>query len=640
MLVGLMARPAPAQSGAGSTEWPVYGADKAATRFAPLDQITAENVARLERVWRWDSPDAAITAGDRRRRPGNFKATPILVGGRLYISTPMNQVAAIHPGTGETIWVHDPKAYERPGGGGSGFQHRGVAYWRDGDDERIFIATRTRQLVALNARTGEPIEGFGQGGWVDLGKGLGREIEETQLGFSAPPMIVRDTIVLGSLTPDEASNPDVPPGFVRGFDVRTGRPKWVFHTIPQKGEYGNETWEGESWKATGATNVWTMMSGDEELGAVYLPTATPANDFYGGHRLGDNLFAESIVCLNAETGRRVWHFQAVHHGLWDYDFPAAPILVDITVEGRRIKALAQVSKQGFTYVLNRVTGEPVWPIEERPVPQSTVPGERTSPTQPFPTKPPAFERQGITEDDLIDFTPELRQEALEFVSRFRLGPLFTPPALVGEDGYGGVIQLPGAAGGANWGSAAVDPETGVLYVQSATQPSVAGLVQPDPSRSSFRYRRGSHWMLPPRPSGLPLTKPPYGRVTAIDLNRGEILWQAPHGDGPRDHPKLAHLNLPPLGAPSNTWLSNSGPVVTRTLVFYSHVEVTPDGGHSPTNWWLYAYDKKTGDVRLKQRLELPPFAVPMSYIFEGRQYLVVAAGGGAQPAAVLAYALP
>ena len=472
------------QSGASSGEWHFFAGDSGSTRYSPLDQITAANVGDLELVWRWDSPDEEIAKQQgRRARIGFFKCTPLMVNGVLYASTPTSLVAAIDPAAGETIWLHDPKAYERRG---RTSQHRGVGYWADGEDRRIIIATGTRQLIALDAETGKAITTFGDGGWVDLGKGLGRIISEPQLAFSAPPMIVGDTIVLGGLVPDEASNLSVPPGHVRGFDVRTGEQKWIFHTIPQEGELGNGTWEEGSWETAGAANVWSMMSADPELGYVYFPTGTPTNDFYGGHRLGDNLFAESIVCLNAETGERVWHFQGIHHGLWDYDFPAAPILVDIKVEGKEIKALVQVSKQGFTYVFDRVTGEPVWPIVERSVPQTDVPGERTSPTQPFPTKPPPFERQGITEDDLIDFTPELRREALEFVAKYRIGPLFTPPALTNEDGTGGTIQLPSAAGGANWGSAGVDPETGILYVQSATGPSVAGLIVPDAARSTFR----------------------------------------------------------------------------------------------------------------------------------------------------------
>jgi quinoprotein glucose dehydrogenase len=410
-------------------DWPYYAGTLGSARYSPLDQITPENVVNLERAWKWDSADEALREKNPRLRAGYFKITPLVVDGVMYTSTALSQIAAIDPGTGETLWVHDPEAYLRPGARRM-YQHRGLAYWTNGTKRRIVITTGTRQLITIDAETGKRDMIFGTDGWVDLGKGFDPPIIETQLYYSAPPLIVRDTIVVGGSMADEASNPGLPRGNIRGYDVETGDHKWTFNTIPVAGEYGVETWENDSWVNTGAANAWSMMSGDEELGYVYAPTGTPANDFYGGHRLGDTLFAESIVCIDVESGERVWHFQAVHHGLWDYDLPAAPILLDITVNGESIKALAQVSKQGFTYVFDRVTGDPVWPIEERPVPQSTVPGERTSPTQPFPTKPPPFELQGLTEDDLIDFTPELRQEALDFVKNYTMGPLFTPPSLI------------------------------------------------------------------------------------------------------------------------------------------------------------------------------------------------------------------
>jgi len=635
----LAAATAPAQEGAKHGEWPTFSADAGSTRYSPLSQIDATNVARLEPAWRWECVDAGIVKLAQGMRIGYFKSTPLMVNGTLYVTTPMNQVAALDPGTGETLWVFDTKAYEGNGRKGPS-QHRGLAYWSNGPEKRVFIATGGRRLYSIDADTGKPDQRFGDRGWIDLGKGFDRPVNESQLRFSAPPAVVGNTLVLGCLLPDEASNPDIAPGHVRGFDARTGAQKWIFYTIPHAGEPGNETWEDNSWESAGAANVWSMISTDPKLGYVYCPTGTPANDFYGGHRPGDNLFAESVVCLNAETGERVWHFQGVHHGLWDYDFPAAPILIDITVEGKRVRALVQVSKQGFAYVLDRVTGEPVWPIEERPVPQTDVPGERTARTQPFPTKPPAFERQGITEDDLIDFTPALREAALEFVNKYRLGPLYTPPAIAKSTGEGATIQLPGAAGGANWGSAGVDPETGRLFVQSATQPTFAGLLEPDQNLSAFRYKRGGPWMLE-GPNGLPLTKPPYGRITAIDLNRGEILWQVAHGDGPRDHPLLKDLNLPPLGWGSNTFLSGSGPVVTKSLVFFSHAPVNnATGAYIKDEAALRAFDKDTGAVIWEEKLPLLPYGVPMTYMHGGRQFLVVATGGMDQPAALLAYALP
>ena len=639
ILSALLSGPtAHAQQGAKNGEWHFFAGDPGSTRYSALDQISPANVDRLELAWRWDSVDDRIKDVAKRVRPGYFKNTPLMIDGLLYITTPLNQIAAVDPGTGETLWVSDPKIYEgdvRRGGS----QHRGIGYWTDGIDHRLIIATASRRLIVYNAKTGETYPDFGDKGWVDLGKGFDMEIDPRQLRYSAPPMIVGDNILLGCAMPDEASNPNIAPGHIRSFDVRTGTQKWIFYTIPRPGEVGNETWEEDSWKTSGAANNWTMMTADHELGYIYVPTGTPANDFYGGHRPGDNVFAESIICLNADTGERIWHFQGVHHGLWDYDFPSAPILVDITVDGKPIKAVAQLSKQGFTYVFDRRTGEPVWPIEERPVPQSDVPGEKTSPTQPFPTKPPPFEHQGISEDDIIDFTPEIRADALEYARKFRLGPLFTPPAVIDDDGFGGTLQLPSAAGGSNWGSAGFDPETGRLFIQSAKIVSVAGVMKPDPNLSTFRYKRGGPWGTSP-PNGLPLTKPPYGRITAIDLNKGEILWQVPHGAGPKDHPMLKDLDLPDLGWPSNTFLSASGPVVTKSLVFYSHAATDPGtGAYLKEHAYLRAFDKDTGEVLWEEHMPLLPYAVPMTYMYEGKQYIVVAAGGAGQPAAVFAYAL-
>ena len=403
--------------------------------------------------------------------------------------------------------------------------------------------------MAIDAHTGEPVGGFGVNGVVDLlpdrgAAHFGRQVNPRLLTHSSPVAVVGDVVIVGSIVHDGAVRREAPPGHVRAFDVRTGELRWIFHTIAQEGEPGVETWENESWRYTGNTNVWSMMAVDPELGRVYLPISTPTNDFYGGHRLGDNLYAESIVCLEAATGKRLWHFQAIHHGLWDYDLPTSPNLVDITVDGRRIRALAQVSKQGFTYVLDRVTGEPVWPIEERPVPVSDVPGERAAGTQPFPTKPPPFERQGMTEDQLNDLTPELLAEAKTILAGFRSGPLYTPPSL-----GSGTIQLPGAGGGANWPGAAFDPETATLYVPSSTQPSVHPLSQPDQARSDLAYV-GSFLAGARGPRGLPLVKPPWGRVTAIDLDRGEHLWMTPNGHGPGEHPALAGLQLGMLGGGS------------------------------------------------------------------------------------------
>lgn len=623
-------------------EWRHYGGDTASSKYTPLDQIDAGNVQQLEPAWTWQSPDNELSGTVTRQRPSYFKATPLMVNGKLYTSTGLNLVAAIDPATGETLWRFDPKAYDQGGRpANSGWQHRGVSYWESGDDRRIFIATGLGELIALNADTGEVIPGFGDNGRVDLQAGITSSEQERRLiGYNSPPAVVNNTLVVNCTVADGVRTIAMPTCHVRGYDAVTGEQKWIFHTVPQAGEPGVETWEDNAWEYTGNTNSWTLSSVDLELGYVYVPTGTPSNDYYGGHRKGDNLYAESLLCIDADTGELVWSFQGVHHGLWDYDFPAAPNLVDITVDGKKIKAVAQVSKQGFTYVLDRVTGEPVWPIEEKPVPQSDVPGEKTSPTQPFPTKPPAFVRQGISEDDLIDFTPELKAKALKIVENYRLGPLFTPPSLA-QDGKQGTIQIPSAAGGANWGGAGVDPETGYLFVQAANQQSYAVLRKGDPEKGQPDYMGGGRAPDISSLDGLPLTKPPYGTITAIDLNRGDIAWQVAHGDGPIDHPAIKHLNLPPLGNSSHSFLSSGGPLVTKTLLFVNQVQREFDSpAFSKTEFFLRAFDKATGEVVWEHKMDVPPFGTPMSYLYQGRQYIVVATGGAGTPAQLVAYALP
>jgi quinoprotein glucose dehydrogenase len=606
----------PAAAGA-STDWPSFGNDPGNTRYAPLEQIDRTSFPKLEIAWRWTSASQRVAAENPRVKPGQFKAVPVVVDGLLYVATEVSQVVALDAGTGEVVWEHDPRAYEAGRPANVGFQHRGVAYWSDSERRRIFVATHDRRLISLDARSGVPDPAFGDGGEVDLLPGdgeerYGRRVNERLVTHSSPPAVVADTVIVGSIVHDGATRQAAPPGHVQAFDARTGALRWVFHTIPQEGEHGVATWEGESWRTAGNTNVWTMMAVDEELGAVYLPVSTPTNDFYGGHRLGDNLFAESIVCLDARTGERRWHFQAVHHGLWDYDFPTAPNLVDITQGGERIPVLAQVSKQAFTYVLDRRTGEPVWPIEERPVPPSDVPGERASPTQPFPTRPAPFDRQGTSEEILIDLTPELRAAALETARRFRLGPLFTPPSI-----GNGTLALPGAGGGANWQGAAVDPETAVLYVPSMTAPGVNPLIEPDAARSDLRYV-GSFFAGARGPQGLPLVKPPWGRVTAIDLDTGEHLWMTPNGFGPRSHPALAHLELGPLGG------GYGAPLVTRTLLF-----VTQQRGRGEENTpRINVFDKQTGELLGHVPLPADPHGNPVTYLDGGKQFLVVAVGGG------------
>ena len=498
------------------------------------------------------------------------------------------------------------------------------------------------QLVALDAVTGRPVPDFGDGGVVELRLGLGRELDliDAPIGSSSPPIVVDDVIVVGSALRSGSSPPsrENPPGHVRGYDAFTGELRWTFHTIPQPGEYGHETWEDGSWEYTGNVAVWTALSADPDLGHVYLPVELGTGDYYGGHRLGDNLFSQSIVALDASTGQRVWHFQTVHHGIWDYDPPAAPILADLVVDGREIPAVALITKQTFTFVFDRRTGEPVWPIEERPVPQTDVPGERTAPTQPFPTKPPPYDRQGVDPADLIDFTPELRAEAEEILAQLHYGPLYEPPTVPVEGGTQGTLMVPGSLGGANWPGGALDPESGYLYVQSATGPSVISLIN-EPEVSDMDYIRGGGLRLRQGggPQGLPLFKPPWGRVTAIDLNRGEIAWQVPNGDAPdyvKNHPALEGIDVGRTGRQDR-----GGLLATSTLLFAGEgggmFATFGSGGNR-----FRAHDKATGEIVAEIELPANQTGLPMTYMHEGRQYIVVAVGARRHPAELVALALP
>jgi len=654
---------------AAAGEWRTYGGDLKSSKYSPLTQISADNFGTLKVAWRWKSADGFLSRtipgrGEvwassrvifdelnkqnpklwRDQQPpilGNFKATPLMVRGRLFINMPTSIGAAIDAKTGETLWIYNPKSYEAGTTTMSArWNQRGVAYWADGNDERVYWGTGDGYLVAVDAKTGVPVDSFGDHGRVDLMQGLpfaerGKRDWLNALTYSvqSPPIVVRNTVVTPASISSYNNIKEQIPGWTRGWDTRTGKLKWTFHTIPRPGEFGVETWEGDSWSFTGKVSGWSIFSADEELGYLYLPLNTAAPDYYGGQRPGNNLFAESLLCLDAETGKRVWHYQFVHHGLWDYDLPAAPNLLDITVNGRRIKAVAQVTKFGALFTFDRVTGEPVWPIEERPVPPSDVPGERAARTQPFPTKPAPFEAQGLSNDDLIDFTPELRAKALEIVKNFRIGPLFTPPSLLVQGGNQGTLGRPAPGGGANWSGAAVDPDTNILYVPSRNSLGIFKLEAPAPDqKSNLRYMEARGGMNPTMPDGLPLFKPPYSRMTAINMNTGEHVWMVPlgNGDNIRNKPQLKDLNLPPLGGDSST----SGPLLTKTVLISA---LTTGGRNNGPR--LVARDKATGKEIASVDLPGAPIGTPMTYLVDNKQYIALTVAGRPVPELV-AFSLP
>jgi quinoprotein glucose dehydrogenase len=631
-------------------EWPTYGGDLANSKYSPLDQVTAANFGSLKIAWQMKSPDGflSMTLPDgtewssdskaifdelnrvdpKRWRDGqppfvqNYKVTPLMVGGTLYVNTPSSVGAAYDARTGALKWVYNPKSYEAGTTTMSlRWNQRGVAHWRDGNDERIYWGTGDGYLIAVDAKTGRPVPGFGTNGKVDLMDGLPRAkrgqrdyLNALTYSVQSPPIVVNDLVITPAAISSLIKTKEQIPGWIRAFDARTGKVRWTFQTIPPKGEFGSDTWADGSNEYAGKVTVWTLMSADEELGHVYLPTNTTAPDFYGAHRLGHNLFAESVVALDVNTGRRVWHFQTVHHGLWDYDNPAAPNLLDITVNGTRIKALAQITKQGYVYTFDRVTGKPVWPIDEKPVPPSDVPGEKASPTQPIPSKPAPFEYQGSHVNDLADFTPEIRAQAEKAIQGFRTGPLFTPPSLEGT------IARPGTTGGANWGGAAVDPATGMIYIPSRNAYSVMRLAKPDASLDSNLLYMQTPGRNPAMPDGLPLFKPPYSRMTAIDMNSGNHAWMVPTGMGERirNNPRLKGLNLPPLGGDSNF----SGPLLTKTLLIFALTTGGSKGGPR-----LVAYDKASGKELASADLPGAAIGTPMTYLLDGKQYIAITVQG-------------
>lgn len=644
-------------------EWRHYGADLANTHYSPLEQVNAGNFNRLQVAWRFKTDNLGPS------REGQLESTPLMIGGMLYTTGGTRRaVVALDAKTGELKWVHSEDEGERGANAPRQLSGRGLAYWTDGRQERIIYVTPGYRMIALDAKTGARVAGFGKDGVVDLKLEDDQEIDLVtgEVGLHSTPVVARNVVIVGAAhksggVPRVKNNVR---GFVRGFDVRTGKRLWIFHTIPQPGEAGFNTWEKDSAGFTGNAGSWGQISVDEQLGLAYLPIELPTGDYYGGHRPGNNLFGESLVAVDLETGRRKWHYQLVHHGIWDFDIPCAPILIDINVNGRAVKAVAQPTKQAWVYVLNRETGEPVWPIEERPVPKGSVPGEWYSPTQPYPTRPPAYDRQGLSIEDLIDWTPALREEALKRVSRYQIGPIFTPPVVSKVEGPLATIALAATSGGTNWQGGSYDPETHVLYAPSQRSVSVMGLVPGTPDMTDMNFVQGSALTGIRRTGGagseaaqdrstggpaaelaagslvidgLPIIKPPYGSITAFNMDRGEIQWQVAHGETPdeiRNHPLLKGLTIPRTGR-----AGNFGVLVTKTLVIAGEAGTftTPQGQKGAM---LRAYNKATGQEVGAVYMAAQQSGTPMTYMLDGRQYIVVAISGGGYSGEFVAYRLP
>jgi quinoprotein glucose dehydrogenase len=680
-------------------DWPHYTADMRGTKYSPLDQINASNFGKLEVAWRFKTD----ILGPRPEY--KLEGTPLAINGVLYATGGTRRsVVALDGRTGELMWAHSLREGRRAGVSPRQLSGRGLSYWSDGrGDDRILYVTTGYRLVALNARNGAPISSFGTNGIVDLkqgavfGAGQQIDLETGEIGWHATPAIAKDVVIVGSSFREGAtvSTHNNTKGLVRAFDVRTGKLLWTFNTIPRPGEFGNDTWERDSWAINGNTGVWTQITVDQELGLVYLPVETPTSDFYGGHRPGNNLFAESLVCVDLKTGQRKWHFQLVHHPLWNYDMSSAAILTDITVNGRAIKAVAVPGKQGFLYVFDRVTGQPVWPIEERPVPQSDVPGEKTSPTQPFPTKPPAYARNVLkVPDDLIDFTPELRAQAVKQMERYKVGPWMYNPAVLGDaNGILGAINMGNAVGGTNWPGVAYDPDAhNIIANANNVGITSTSLVAPPANFSDIRYvsgvagrpfqevlgpgdccaadspraqaqfdaQRAAAAAPPPATppaapaaggrggggggggllvDGLTILKPPYGTISAVNLDRGEILWQVPHGDTPdnvRNHPALKGMNIPKTGQAGTGGI---GLMVTKSLVVMGDPQLTTTPDH-PRGAMLRAYEKTNGKEVGAVWMAAPQSGSPMTYLAGGKQYIVVAISGGNYSGEYVAFALP
>ena len=666
-------------------EWPHYTGDLTGARYSPLDQINADNFNKLEVAWRFKTDNLGT------RPEYKLEGTPLMIGGILYATAGTRRsVVALKADTGEMLWVHAEFEGARAVNAPRQLSGRGLSYWSDGrGDDRILYVTTGYRLIALDAKTGTRISSFGKDGAIDLkagvvhGTGQQIDLEKGDAGLHSTPVVVKDVVIVGMAMKEGMTvvTHDNAKGQVRAFDTRTGKQLWAFNTIPRPGEFGNDTWLNNSWATNGNTGVWTQISVDEELGLVYLPVESPTSDFYGGHRPGNNLFGESLVCVDLKTGQRKWHYQMVHHPIWDYDLSSAPILADINKDGKTIKAVAVPSKEAFLYVFDRVTGEPVWPIEERPVPKGDVPGEWYSPTQPFPTKPPAYARQAVTVDDLIDFTPELHAQALKAIEPFKNGPIFNPPVVSKIGGPVAGLTIGTTNGGTNWPGGGYDPETHIVYLPASNASIVPiGLIEPPEGFSDIKYvlgRAGQPFRVsegpgfgsaadfPQQPSrrraapeapapsasappaagaqgstsvqGLSILKPPYGLLSAINLDKGEITWQVPHGDTPdvvRNHAALKGMNISKTGQSGAVGL-----VVTKTLVIMGDPQITTTPDH-PRGAMLRAYDKVTGKQVGAVYLPAPQSGSPMTYRVNGKQYIVVAVSGGAYSGEYIAFALP
>jgi quinoprotein glucose dehydrogenase len=631
------------QHGARNGEWRAWAGDTGSTRYAPLDQIDAQNFQRLEVAWRFKTDNLGL------RPDFNLQTTPLMVNGVLYFTAGAHRNAvAVNAATGEMLWMHRLEEGRRAERSTRRMSGRGVGYWTDGKgDERVFYVSSGYQLVGLDAATGHPLPDFGRNGVVDLREDNDQQLdlENADVSWNGAPTVGRNVVIVGAAhrsgtAPRSKENPK---GYVRGYDARTGKRLWIFHTIPRPGEFGNDTWLDDSWSYTGHTGVWTQMTVDEALGIAYLPIEIPTGDYFGGHRPGNNLFGESLVAVELQTGKRLWHFQFVHHPIWDYDVPCAPILADITVNGKPIKAIAQPTKQGYLFVFDRVTGQPVWPIQERPVERGTLPTEWYSPTQPFPSKPPPFERQGFLDEYVIDFTPELKAEGLKVLQQYKIGPVFTPPIARGEGGKVGTLFIPN---GANWPGGSLDPDTGMLYVYSHTLLRVLSMVN-DPKRSDMSYISvggGDDSTGGLTVQGLPLVKPPWGRITAIDLNTGDIAWQIAHGETPdpvKNHPALKGLSIPRTGRAGGAGGSSGGIgiLTTKTLVIAGEggVFTTPSGQRGAM---LRAYDKASGQEVGAVYMPGAQTGSPMTYMLNGRQFIVLGVSGAVMSGELIAYALP